>query len=92
MKRFLPSIFIISFLAISAAAVMAGGQSPEVINDPTGFSILEAGENGSFNMGPAMGDVVPETDKELNKKVFKFDYTIYSGSIVGLWKIGRAHV
>ncbi|MCX5679012.1 MAG: hypothetical protein NTY76_07930 [Candidatus Omnitrophica bacterium] len=55
------------------------------VNDPTGFSILEAEENGMFNIGPAIGGVDTEADASLKKNVFKFDYTIFPGAIVGLW-------
>ena len=53
--------------------------------DPTGFSILTAGEKGMFNMGPAMGDVNSEREEFINKNVLKFDYTIFNGAIAGVW-------
>jgi hypothetical protein len=49
------------------------------------FSILEAGEKGSFNMGPALGDVTNASDELAKKEVLKFDYTIFSGSILGIY-------
>ncbi len=63
----------------------AAERKPSVVNDPTGFSILEAGEKGMFNMGPAMGDVTSEREESINKNVMKFDYTIFNGAIVGVW-------
>jgi len=55
------------------------------LTDPTGFSILEAEENGMFNIGPAIGGVNTENESSINKDVLKFDYTIFPGAIVGLW-------
>ncbi len=72
-------------LAVSVGTAGADRDKPSVVTDPTGFSILEAGENGMFNMGPAMGDVTPEHEEYLNKNVLKFDYTIFNGAIVGVW-------
>ncbi|MDD3906301.1 MAG: hypothetical protein PHS46_07245 [Candidatus Omnitrophica bacterium] len=74
---------ILSFTMISCAS--ADEKRVSVVTDPTGFSILEAGEKGMFNMGPAMGDVVPEREISLNKNVLKFDYTIFNGAIAGVW-------
>ena len=56
-----------------------------VVTDPTGFSILQCGEKGMFNMGPAMGDVNSEKEEFISKNVLKFDYTIFSGAIAGVW-------
>ena len=64
---------ILTLIFISAAS--ADQDRFSVVNDPTGFSVLEAGEKGMFNMGPAMGDVVSETEVIANKDVLKFDYT-----------------
>ena len=49
------------------------------------FSIMQAGEKGFFNMGPAVGDVTSENDDDAKKEVLKFDYSIFNGSIIGLW-------
>ena len=74
---------VLALIFISAAS--ADQDRFSVVSDPTGFSILEAGEKGMFNMGPAMGDVISETEAIANKDVLKFDYTIFSGAIVGIW-------
>ncbi len=74
---------ILSAIYVSAARADEGRHS--VLRDPTGFSILEAGEKGMFNMGPAMGDVNSEREEFVNKNVLKFDYTIFSGAIAGVW-------
>ena len=50
------------------------------------YNLLQAaGEKGSFNMGPVLGDVVGEFDESANKDVMKFDYTIFNGSIIGVY-------
>jgi len=49
------------------------------------FNIMQAGEKGFFNMGPAIGDVTAENDEEAKKDVLKFDYSIFNGSIIGVW-------
>ena len=49
------------------------------------FSIMKAGEKGFFNMGPAVGDVTSENDEDIKKEVLKFDYSIFNGSIIGVW-------
>ncbi len=69
------------FIPLSAASDDGGGETGKAST----FSIVEAGEKGSFNMGPAVGDVVVERDESVNKGVLKFDYTIFSGSIIGVW-------
>ncbi|MFA5256183.1 MAG: hypothetical protein WC419_05775, partial [Candidatus Omnitrophota bacterium] len=74
-KRFIfPILIILSLISFS---------SIEAAEDR--FSILQAGEKGFFNMGPAVGDVTPENDEDANKDVLKFDYSIFNGSIVGVW-------
>ncbi len=74
---------IITLIFVSAAS--ADQDRFSVVSDPTGFSILEAGEKGMFNMGPAMGDVTSEVETIANKDVLKFDYTIFNGAIAGVW-------
>ncbi|MBN2453133.1 MAG: hypothetical protein JXB40_02575 [Candidatus Omnitrophica bacterium] len=74
-------IFMAMLIASSFAAVERG----KIIDDPTGFSILEAEENGMFNMGPAIAGVNSEMEESAGKEVLKFDYTIFPGAIVGLW-------
>ncbi len=63
----------------------AADERPSIVNDPTGFSILEAEENGMFNIGPAIGGVNTENETSIKRDVLKFDYTIFPGAIVGLW-------
>ncbi len=53
--------------------------------DQTHFSILQAKEKGMFNIGPAVGDVVTEPEESAKKNVLKFDYSIFNGSIAGVW-------
>ena len=83
-RIFVATLGIITLIAISAASAVDSDRF-SVVNDPTGFSILEAGEKGMFNMGPAMGDVISEPETIANKEVLKFDYTIFGGAIVGVW-------
>ncbi|MFA6321478.1 MAG: hypothetical protein WCY36_06460, partial [Candidatus Omnitrophota bacterium] len=71
--------------AVFVSGVNADEESSSIVNDPTGFSILEAGEKGMFNMGPAMGDVTSEREEYINKDVLKFDYTIFGGALAGVW-------
>ncbi|MDO8525220.1 MAG: hypothetical protein Q7S07_01885, partial [Candidatus Omnitrophota bacterium] len=78
-------LVIVSIILFAAASSHAAERKPSVLTDPTGFSILEAGEKGMFNMGPAMGDVNSEREEYLNKNVLKFDYTIFNGAIAGVW-------
>lgn len=74
---------LLSATILSGAAYAA--EREVVVNDPTGFSILEAEENGMFNIGPAIGGVNTEKEESIGKNVLKFDYTIFPGAIVGLW-------
>ena len=76
----IPAI-LFSFLAAAHAAE----DRVSVVTDPTGFSILDAEERGMFNMGPAMGDVTQEPEPSLGKNILKFDYTIFSGAVAGVW-------
>ena len=82
-KKILPILAIL--IALFASAALAAQDHPSVVADPTGFSILEAGEKGMFNMGPAMGDVNAEREEFVNKDVLKFEYTIFNGAIAGVW-------
>lgn len=79
MKRFsltaILAIFAVSFALTAYAAE----------NSSRTFSILQAGEKGMFNIGPAVGDVTSEPDEDAKKDVLKFDYSIFNGSIVGVW-------
>jgi len=73
-RLILPIIMISLFISLSAAGAAEDN-----------FSIMQAGEKGFFNMGPAVGDVASERDEEANKDVLKFDYSIFNGSIIGAW-------
>ncbi|MDO8536551.1 MAG: hypothetical protein Q7S30_06070, partial [Candidatus Omnitrophota bacterium] len=74
-KRFIfPILIIMSLISFSAAGAAEDH-----------FSILQAGEKGFFNMGPAVGDVTSEKDEDAKKDVLKFDYSIFNGSIIGVW-------
>ena len=53
--------------------------------DPSSFSILDAGERGIFNIGPANGDVSRISDESVNKDVLKLDYSAPSGTVIGVW-------
>lgn len=67
---------IMVFLLISFSAAWAAEDH---------LSIMQAGEKGFFNMGPAVGDVTSEKDVDAKKDVLKFDYSIFNGSIIGVW-------
>ncbi|MBU0880918.1 MAG: hypothetical protein KKE81_01830 [Candidatus Omnitrophica bacterium] len=88
-KSVLVSCIAICVLMIFPAAPvlpLAGADERAVIiNDPTGFSVLEAEENGMFNIGPAIGGVSTEAEETIKKDVLKFDYAIFPGAIAGLW-------
>ena len=84
-KRYLALSILLALTAVFVFTARAGEDRPSVVTDPTGFSILAAGEKGMFNMGPAMGDVNAEHEEFLNKDILKFDYTIFSGAIAGVW-------
>ena len=53
--------------------------------DPSSFSILDAGERGIFNIGPANGDVSRISDESIHKEVLKFNYSAPSGTVIGVW-------
>ena len=76
-------ILSISALLIAAFTFIAWADQdhPSVVTDPTGFSILEAGEMGTINMS----GVTSERDESINKNVLKLDYTVFSGAIAGIW-------
>ncbi|MFA5143659.1 MAG: hypothetical protein WC522_05800 [Candidatus Omnitrophota bacterium] len=85
-KKCFSLLIPVILLTVCATAAFADeGRRSSIVTDPTGFSILEAGEKGMFNMGPAMGDVTSEREEFINKDVLKFDYTIFGGAIVGVW-------
>ncbi|MDD5427843.1 MAG: hypothetical protein PHI58_01220 [Candidatus Omnitrophica bacterium] len=85
-RRILQALSVLIIAAgIFTSSACAAEKRPSVVNDPTGFSILEAGEKGMFNMGPAMGDVTGEREELIDKNILKFDYTIYGGAIAGVW-------
>ncbi len=69
--------------AASASIAECADERATIVNDPTGFSILEAEEKVMYNEGPAMGDVTSEADGSLKKDVIKFDYTILPGGLIG---------
>ena len=82
MSRLSAKIFVLSFLIISMMALVSGAVAAE---DRSSFSILEAREKGTFNIGPAVGDVVSKLEKTANKEVLVFDYSIFKGAIIGVW-------
>ena len=84
-NRFSIPVLIMLAAGVLIPGAMAAEDRASVLTDPTGFSIMEAGEKGMFNMGPAMGDVNSEHEEFVNKDVLKFDYTIFSGAIAGVW-------
>jgi cyclic beta-1,2-glucan synthetase len=74
-KRFIfPILIVLLFISFSCANAAQEN-----------FSITKAGEKGFFNMGPAVGDVTSENDQDNKKDVLKFDYSIFNGSIIGVW-------
>ncbi|MCX5666839.1 MAG: hypothetical protein NTY34_00780, partial [Candidatus Omnitrophica bacterium] len=75
-RRFVfPILMVLLLISFSASSEAAEDR----------FSILQAGEKGFFNMGPAVGDVTSEPDEDAKKDVLKFDYSIFNGSIIGVW-------
>ena len=75
-------IFVVSILAIlTAAFVHAAGAADK----GSSFSILEAGEKGAFNIGPAIGELTSKFEKSADKDVLVFDYSIFKGAIIGVW-------
>lgn len=78
-------IFIVSVFFSCVVGAEDGAMKEKKADDLRPFSILKAGEKGMFNMGPAIGDVVSEFDETVKKNVLKFDYTIFSGAIAGVW-------
>jgi len=54
-------------------------------DEPSSFNITAAGEKGIFNIGPALGDVITAAEESAKKEVLKLDYSIFKGSIIGVW-------
>jgi cyclic beta-1,2-glucan synthetase len=86
-KEFFFMIKFLKFLTISMFLILAVTvSSAHAAENDTVYNLLQAaGEKGSFNIGVALGDVTAEFDESVNKDVIKFDYTIYSNSIIGVW-------
>ncbi|MBU1862804.1 MAG: hypothetical protein KKH94_03965 [Candidatus Omnitrophica bacterium] len=65
------------------------GLPKETITPPKDFtalySHLDAGAKGMFNIGPGNGVVKCSFHEEVAKDVWKFDYTVPIGAIVGVW-------
>ena len=70
-------------LAAGIIAFNAFGKTTE--ENKFAFSHLDAGEEGVFNIGLALGGVFRSFDEETGEKVFKFDYSASKGSILGVW-------
>jgi len=49
------------------------------------YSILDAEEKGVFNIGPSKGSVTGVYDEDIAKDVWKFEYALPQGSVVGVW-------
>lgn len=49
------------------------------------FGLLDAGEKGIFNIGPSSGFVTRIYDETLERDVWKFDYSLPAGAVVGVW-------
>ncbi len=49
------------------------------------FSFMDSEEKGVFNIGDSQGTVSVEFDEALGKDIWKFDYTVPQGSVVGVW-------
>ncbi len=49
------------------------------------FNVLDAAERGSFNIGPAEGNVVVAFDDSINRDLVRFDYIIPTGTVAGVW-------
>ena len=72
-------------LLISAILVVAFASSAHAADNRPIFSILDAKEKGTFNMGPAVGDVESKREESAGKEVLVFDYSIFKGAIIGVW-------
>jgi cyclic beta-1,2-glucan synthetase len=57
-------------------------------NESSVFNIVKADEKGTFNMGPAVGDVSAAKEGPAGKEVLAFDYSIFKGAIIGVWTKG----
>ncbi|UCD55684.1 MAG: hypothetical protein JSV93_02545 [Candidatus Omnitrophota bacterium] len=78
-----PCFQIIALLVF--VAVNISGCSRKDSAFPSGFSHLDAGEEGTFNIGLALGGIVRSFDEDINKEVLKFDYWASKGTFVGVW-------
>ncbi len=49
------------------------------------YTLFDAGEKGVFNIGNSSGNVAVAYDETLEKDVWKFDYNLPQGTVVGVW-------
>ncbi len=78
--------FAISVITILAALSISSGAA--AVTCPSAFNIFSAAERGTFNIGLALGSVLPSFDEELGKDVLRFDYWASPGTMVGIWTKG----
>src|SRR3989338_6377011 len=72
--------FALEFVNRDPSKVASGGEEGRAT-----YSILDAGEKGVFNIGPSKGSVTGVYDEDVVKDVWKFDYALPQGSVVGVW-------
>ncbi len=76
------SHLVVSILTILVAIFVSTQASAAT---PSSFSHLDAGEEGTFNIGLALGGVTRSFDKTAGKDVLEFDYWASMGTYVGVW-------
>jgi len=81
--KFRFNLLTISFLII--IPLLFSVSQAEARQQQRKFSLVDAGQNGSFNIGPAVGDVRRITDEDTDRDVLLLDYQIMNGSIIGIW-------
>jgi len=74
--------YTVSILTLLAVIVIA---TTGALAAPSSFSLTDAGAEGVFNIGMALGGVFRSFDEDAKKDVLKFDYSLSKGSIIGVW-------
>jgi len=82
-KRTAP--FIASIVLVLALVLTSTAGAAE---KPSFYTLLDARERGTFNIGLALGAVFLEFDHDLERDVLKFDYTSTPRTMVGIWTKG----
>lgn len=71
--------FALDFVKSAAPSNRVQNQNPPL------YSFLDSGEKGVFNIGPSKGLVGSSFDEATGKDVWKFDYSVPPGAVVGVW-------